>query len=229
MARITYSGLVTNIRGSVGGTTFQTNKYGFTIKNKANMVHPRTSLQGFQKLALSVAISQWTKLSDSTRTLWNTWATSFPQYAKHNPSAQLSGFNCFVRRQVYDLMYFGLDQSAMLTPEMVSYPLDTCTVALDQSGTVFTLTPTWNLADETLTCFYFITGPLKDSVNFVGTRPKYIGSNYNINDPINITQRWLNAYGDRHMTGYFVVVELQIVANSNGQVFARSQQRIQFT
>lgn len=192
------------------------------------MVHPRTSLQGFQKLVLSLAIKQWGSMSDAQRTLWGTWATTYPQYAKHNPSAQLSGYNCFIRRQVYDLMYFGLDQPALITPEFTSFPLDTCTVVLVQTGTVFKLRPTWVLADETLVCFYFITGPVQDSVNFVGTKPKYIASNYNINDELIITQRWLEVYGDRHMTGNTVIVELQIVGTTNGQVFARSRQRVTF-
>jgi hypothetical protein len=226
MARIQYSGLVTAINGSVGGTTFQTNKYGFTVKNKANMVHPRTSLQSNQKLALSVAITRWRALSSPQRSLWDSWALAYPQYAKHNPTAQLSGFNVFIKRMVFQLMFFGLDQPAITNPEFVTYPLDTCTVSPVRSGGLLYLRPVWSIADETLTCLYFMSNTLPPSVNFIGSKTRFIGSNYNINEDIDITTEYKVAFGIVPNVGTTCVIDLQIMANTNGQVFARSRQRV---
>ena len=76
MARIIYSALVTQIKGSVGGTTFQSNAYGFTIKNKASVVKPRTMLQERSKKFFASATGAWRKLSQTNRDTWVSWAAA---------------------------------------------------------------------------------------------------------------------------------------------------------
>ena len=67
MARITYSGLVTSIRGKVGGTVFQANAYGHTVKNSPNMVRPNTPDQQLSKVILSKAVKLWSEISQPER------------------------------------------------------------------------------------------------------------------------------------------------------------------
>jgi len=97
MARIVYSALIDNIRGSVGGTTFQKNAYGYTVKHKPNMIKPWTSDQLARQIAFSRAVKAWKQASTQTRNNWDSWAVTNPQYSKHNPNAVLSGFACFVK------------------------------------------------------------------------------------------------------------------------------------
>jgi hypothetical protein len=97
MARIIYGALVTSIRGSIQGTTFQRNAYGHTVKGKPNMVKPNSADQNRAKARFSAANQQWRTLSDSDRAAWNTYANTFPIPSRLNPDAYLSGLAAFVR------------------------------------------------------------------------------------------------------------------------------------
>ena len=74
MARIIYSALVTAIRGSVGGTTFQQNQYGSTIKNKPKMIRPRSNQQEKRKIYMTAATQAWGNLTVNRRNAYNTYA-----------------------------------------------------------------------------------------------------------------------------------------------------------
>ena len=101
MARVKYSAIVDSIDGSIGGTTFQKNRYGFTMRRKPNPAKPNSEAQRSSKLSMSTAQQEWIALSDSNRAAWNTYASTFPRAPKHNASATLNGFNYFIFYHLY--------------------------------------------------------------------------------------------------------------------------------
>jgi hypothetical protein len=105
MARITYSGLVTSINGSVGGTTFQNNAFGNTVKNKPVMARFNSELQRFNRRNLNTCVQAWGALTDSQRLAWNAWATAHPIYSKHNPSAVITGYQYFIAYNLRRLIW----------------------------------------------------------------------------------------------------------------------------
>lgn len=101
MARIKYSALVDSIRGSIGGTTFQGNQYGFTVRRKPNMTIPNRKLQNRQKPLIARATRAWRRLSDTERSAWSSFASSNPQPIKNDPAVSMSGYALFVRLNVF--------------------------------------------------------------------------------------------------------------------------------
>lgn len=97
MARIKFTALVESIRGTIAGTTFQRNAYGYTVKAKPNMVNPNTSYQSTRKAAFQAAQNAWKALTDTERGYWDTYAATYPTPSQHNPAAYLSGYALFVR------------------------------------------------------------------------------------------------------------------------------------
>lgn len=97
MARIKFTALVESIRGTIAGTTFQRNAYGYTAKSKPNMVNPNTASQTLRKQYFQQAQQRWLSLSAANRAAWNTYATTYPVPSHNNPAAYLSGYNLFVR------------------------------------------------------------------------------------------------------------------------------------
>jgi hypothetical protein len=96
MGRVKFGALVTEIRGSIGGTTFQSNAYGYTIKNKPCMIKPSSvSALNIQRIMREVTTA-WRGLTDIQRSSFVTYASTFPQYAKYNPSSLLGGYDIFV-------------------------------------------------------------------------------------------------------------------------------------
>lgn len=70
MAIIALSGLITDIRGSVGGTTFQRSGAGLIMRNKPQTVGQGTNSQSIQRVYQSQLNEQWLLLTDAQRLLW---------------------------------------------------------------------------------------------------------------------------------------------------------------
>ena len=226
MARITYSGLVTNIRGSIGGTTFQNNAYGFTVKNKANMVKPNTVNQNLAKLVFSVATKAWGQLTESDRANWNSWAATYPQFAKNNPSSVLSGFAVFTKQYANHLIHNGLSVTPINSPDFTLIPLDTVSFVLHNSGGILTLNTTWVINDESWDVNLYMSRPFGLAQNFSGTSPKFIKATSSADLAINLTTPYINAFGALPPINSVVFIDVQLYNPQNGQVPAKSSQRV---
>lgn len=88
MAKITYSGLVDEIKGSLGGSTIKGHKAGSILKQKTTPRRPRTQAQQRLRGLVSQLSGNWFSLSDTQKELWNKYASML--------SGSLSGFNAFV-------------------------------------------------------------------------------------------------------------------------------------
>jgi hypothetical protein len=226
MARIIYSGLVTSIRGSIGGTTFQNNAYGFTAKNKPNMIKPNSVPQSLSKIILSKAVKGWSTITDSDRASWNTFADTFPQFAKNNPSSQLSGYAAFVKW--HTTFFLGAGVGAAYVPEPVTAmpTIDTVIFSLSRVASVLTLAYNWTLADGEWQVNVYISRPFLASQNFIGTSPRFLISITNDDDSSNIASLYSALFGRLPNAGEVVNVEYELYPDAGGQVLARASQRL---
>jgi hypothetical protein len=101
MARIIYSALVNEINGTIRGTTFQRNRYGFSIKGKPNMIIPRSVVQTSRKLAIQSLSKQWNEAGATIRAYFNTYNTTYPTASRLNPSVNISGYNLYMSYGLY--------------------------------------------------------------------------------------------------------------------------------
>jgi len=97
MARIKFTALVQSIQGTIAGTTFQRNAYGFTVKSKPNMVRPTRIRQNLRKKVLADYSREWGSLTQTQRDEWISYAASFPIPSRLNPASDLNGYNYFCR------------------------------------------------------------------------------------------------------------------------------------
>lgn len=221
MARIKYSGLVDSIRGSIGGTTFQANRYGFTIKRKPNMIRPWTANQKEMQVYFSQAVRAWGQLDNTGRSNWDTFASTIPQYAKHNPSAQLSGFACFVKNHAYRFLGgVGVESSPGLTvPELpaLSYSLVLNTGVLSLNVTCSNSNEDWDI-------FCFLSRPFLPAQNFIGTRTRFIVYTTSDTQSLNITTAYAAKYGALPVVGARVALDTVLAMENGGQVNSRVQE-----
>ena len=226
MARIIYGALVDSIRGSIGGTTFQRNAYGFTCKRKPNMVRPWTSDQMIMQAAFSRAVKAWKEAASSTRINWETWAGVNPQYAKHNPSSVLTGFACFVKWHVQ--WFIGgnttIDANPLLTIPTV-FPV---TVKLILAAGVLTLDLTTS-GQESWNLNFSLSRPFGSAQNFIGTKTRFIKRMTDITGGFNITNLYTAKYGSLPAVGDRIAVDTVPYMEDTGAVLSRSQQIITVT
>lgn len=219
MARIIYSGLVTQIRGSVGGTTFQQNRYGFTVKNKPNANNPNTARQLTRKAGLQAVVSQWSQLTQASRDLWNSWAATYPQQSSKNPDAYLSGFNLYLRWAL----------NAQIDPANIPIfdPLDppesvgSIDITVDLGvGNVLTVDAVFGAVPTEYKMLIYMSRQVKQSQQFVGSWTRYIQT-VTFDDqpgPVDVTAAYTNIFGYTPDAGSYVAVELTIMQPATGYV-----------
>lgn len=95
MARILYTGIVSDIKGSIGGTTFQHNASGRIVKRRSDQKFALSSEQSSSAVKLASIVTRWRGLSVANRDLWNAMALAYPRYDKWGRLKTLSGFQYF--------------------------------------------------------------------------------------------------------------------------------------
>jgi hypothetical protein len=121
MARVQYGSIITTINGKVGGSVFQDNKYGKTMKNAPNMKNPNSEAVYEQQRLFAQATQTWRSLTEVQRTAFNTYASTYPQYAKHNSSAELSGYAIFIKWSLV-LLQVGYAINPEVVMESLTFP-----------------------------------------------------------------------------------------------------------
>lgn len=210
----------------MGGTTFQANKYGYTAKNKAKMTVPNSVEQRIRKLILTSATKNWSTMSQSGRDNWNTFAATFPQYSRNNPSALLSGFAVFVKWHAAEYLgqsnYTFVDDAPTLTPSV----MDTPSFQLVNDAGVLNLFSVWVISDESWNVNFFMSRPFLPAQNFVGTSPKFIFRGSSASTTVSITDAYTNIFGSIPPVGSIINVSYQMFEESGGKVLATANVRL---
>lgn len=221
MARIIYGALVESIRGSIGGTTFQRNAYGYTVKKKPNMIKPNTSWQQAQKIYFSQAVTAWNALTAAQRADWDSWASTYPQYAKYNPTSQLSGYAVFVRTHCYRFMA-GLPVDT--NPTFTTFAAATATISLEVAGGALTLVATDTNGNEDYRIMYFFSRPFSGSQNFIGTKTRFFTEEPSVGAlHWDVTAAWQAKFGTIPAVGQLVAWRVVFFGDGNGQVLAAQE------
>lgn len=221
MARIKYSGLIESINGSIGGTTFQDNKYGFTVKSKPNMVKPNTSRQSDRQLIFSKVIRSWRDLSVAQRDAYNNYASIFPQFSRHNPTSQLSGFNVYGK---YNSLRVLADISILKDAGVDKPVTDTLTFRIFRDGPDLFIDTFATIGDQSWSLLFFVSRRFPPSRNFIGTAPLFIAKGESANQFIVITGAYLNVFGSLPAIGETVAMSVSTIAADNPFVLARDSQ-----
>jgi hypothetical protein len=97
MARIKLGAIISSISGSMGGTTFQKNAYGMTMRNKPYPIHINNTSTSLIQQYLAYAQFLWRYMNDEQKGNFDRFSQFHPQYANHNKSSLLSGYNLFMK------------------------------------------------------------------------------------------------------------------------------------
>jgi len=220
MARIVYSGLVDSIRGSIAGTTFQGNKYGFTVKRKPRMVLPVSPLQQARKVILARVTKSYKSLSSVQVTSWDNFASTYPQYSKKNPEAELSGHALFIRINCWRLLAgLSILQTCSLT--LIDEPVWSV-----EPNTAFSTGVYLNWYSGELTDFsgwqflLFVSGTRPPTQKFKGSRARFMITGALANDTdYDFLPEYLAQYGYEPTADDIVVMRVLLFSLTSAQWF----------
>lgn len=99
MAQIKFGGGITAISGSIAGTTFGRNRFGFYARPRTKPVNPRSDRQVEARVRMQMLAQYWhsTAMSDAERGAWNTYAASVAMKNRLGETIFITGFNHFIR------------------------------------------------------------------------------------------------------------------------------------
>lgn len=206
MATVKFSGLITDLKGKIGGTSFQGSKVGTTLKsisyrrNGSKLTKADAGRVVNQKSLIAHLASTWRTLSNANRDSWNTGAVNYPFTNKYGDAYTGSGYQVFMHLNA-GLELFGVGaNNACPTPQTV----DTSAITgVTKDGT----------ADMTLTLGAAIPGnsylqvwatglkapgasPSKSEYKLINNYDSEAGASINIQDD------WEEVFGTQGTGGY---------------------------
>ena len=104
MARVQLSPIVTGLSGSIGGVTFQRNKYGITARQKP--IPPKslsTAQYNVRRIMITIQLA-WQALTDAQRLQWNRYLDYSGQTINNDKGVKLSGHALYIKYQLFRLL-----------------------------------------------------------------------------------------------------------------------------
>ena len=100
MARVKFSPIVTDIAGSIGGITFQRNKFGNTMRQKPLPLNPASDAQYNVRQKIAAIQAAWRALSDADRLQWDRFLSFSNQNIRRDRSVKMSGHALYLKYQL---------------------------------------------------------------------------------------------------------------------------------
>jgi len=170
MALIKLGAMVSELSGSIGGSTFARNRTGAYVRNRSIPVQPNTTRQQQVKSIMQQVVHHWQELlSDSERDQWKTYAAQISWNNVFGDEAKLTGYNHFVRTNTARLLC-GLEiveagPAVFTLPEADSTLSVAASAATQELTVTFDDTAAW--CDEDGAALAIYTGqPISPTRNF---------------------------------------------------------------
>ena len=227
MARIKYNTPIDEIAGSIGGTTFQANLYGFSVKRKPVPTLPNLPRQNSRKTAITIVAQNWIGLSSANKANWDTYAAAFPRPTRLDPSVDLNGFNFFC---AVHLLAIQALPAILNNPSGAQSTLTFLTTTITQVGAVLTWFTTFTSSAGTYLTHLYASRPISATSPIKRNKLRWIragvqSSNFNLpfQTPYNLIFDEIPVVGD------IIFVQEIFQRTTNGQIFEGAIQRITVT
>jgi hypothetical protein len=104
MARIKYGGIITDISGSVGGSTFQKSLFGNTLRNKPIPHKSATPSQLIVRSNMMQLHAAWSGLTNDQRLQWNRFINFSGQTIRKDSGVTMTGHDLFIKYNMFRLI-----------------------------------------------------------------------------------------------------------------------------
>ncbi len=206
MARIKYGSIATEIRGSIGGTTFQRNAYGYTIKNKPNMVRLQSESQNEIHRYMTAVSQRWLAITQVQRNHWEAFALAHPTPSVHNPDALLTGYTFFLKYNLIRAVsgVFLLDEP---TDGSLTLPPINPYVRKDPGGLL--VNPMSGALYLEWAYNVYLSPAVKATESYNVSKTRYVGHGNLSNSENDVTGLYQAAFGSLPSAGKVVFCEIQ--------------------
>lgn len=171
MAKVLTSGLLSDIRGQVGGSAFVKSAGGLILRNTPTPVNKNTVLQSSRKNITANLQWEWQRLTQSQRDCWVEWTKLNPITQIRDPDLFINAQQTFIKLNFYRLLY---NLAIIKDPVFDTNIIEPIGASLFiASGKLF-LSLTRPLNDSTELFILFLTFRVTPTINNPGTIFKII-------------------------------------------------------
>jgi|WetSurMetagenome_2_1015567.scaffolds.fasta_scaffold04315_2 hypothetical protein len=229
MARVVYSGIVTELKGSIGGTTFQRNASAAIARNKPYNFKNSSSYQQVIKGYMTQAATSWANASLSVKQAWNDFASANVKTNRWSGDKTVTGYQffiaCFINAKI-------AGQVPIVDNPIASWPSAPTSFNVLLSGGVLSIQFVEEFVSTDQYLFLFATPPVAAS-SLKQRKNLYLLSVLpaGVYSTLNITAYWCNAFNMLSMpavygSGYYVGVEIFAV---HSESFINSSHQLNIT
>lgn len=233
MALIKTSAIISDIRGKLNGSVFQSSLGGLILRTKSGSINRRTQNQNYLRAGIKQLQSSWTGLSVAQRAAWNAYATYRNVPQKRNPTLHQSGQNLFIAensvRWLLQDSYPNFSNTIQVNP-VFSLPNVPTTISLLylSTGNLFVeMDYSLTVADE---YFYIkLSEPLRESQPSQYNKLKVMQFTQSDGEDQDITLAYIAAWGRKPAFGDWINFETSFGTQLNNCLGATTRGRIQVT
>lgn len=182
-----------DLKGSIAGSTFQTNTSGAIVRHRPRVTRSSTPKQQLSHQRHQFWLAQWQALTQTQRDLWNVFAATYPKTDKFGNSRNLTGANWF--ESANSNRYLIL-QDPFLNPPAHVLPDDAppFTLTLTAEKIIVHLTASFDFTNNYL--LGWVAMPTLRSKTSINQIRRYIGNIPSTGNPnLDITTAWQTATG----------------------------------
>lgn len=223
MARIKTGAIITDIRGKIKGSVFQSGQGGLIMRNNPNPVNKRSNPQNAIRVVIGTLHNQWKGLGNGTRAQWDAFAQFTGTKQINDSNRILSGQQLFIKinsiRQLYGV-------GNLSNPVFSRFSLTPVTLQVQSTFGTLNIRSSRALvaADEFLSVK--LSTVVLDTVNNSSGRFKQIIFTSVDGIVQNITTQYTEIFGAIPSTGDSIFIEYLLHEKSNGLVQPIQSQRV---
>lgn len=224
MTRIKTTAFISDIRGSIAGSTFQNSLSGLTLKAKA---FPKRSLSAQAQKAKSVITylsQQWLSLTENQRNQWEVQAGFAPVAQRNNPERFINGQQLYMKYNAALYNQFSIAQNSV-SPSTSSLPVITLTVT--RSGAAILIDVSQAIDEANYFLAFRISAPQRSSQSNSKGGSKLIVLTFGNTTQVDIQTQYLALFGTRPLTGQFLTVEYQLISATSVNFSVRNKIKLQ--
>jgi len=215
MAIVKLSGLISEIKGKLGGSCFQSSQGGLVLKNITAKCWKNTEFQSKSNSYLLKCQNEWFNLSQNKRNEWNAYAL-FQKISQFNNKNRIcNGQQVFLKFNYYRLAY----NMAILTDPVYytpQFPIENISFYLSYDPTTFFFTITsWN---SEFFIAMLISAPIPESINNPGSKLKLLPFTTlnQLDQPI--TTEYTTIFGKIPVTDDFIFCKFAVINKNCGLI-----------
>jgi len=215
MARIIYNIGYSRLNRKIGGTTFQRNASGLTVKKTCNYSLPVSKEQVSRQSIFTKVNNNYKLLSSTDRSSWNDFAGTFDQYRHRYPFDELNGRELFFITNYIRLL---TGNNIVLNCFYWTYTVDTLSYSLRISGSDFILDVASFYGDLSWILSVSLSPPVSQGQlsNYRNFR-RMLGIS-NVSSSYFINYQYKASFGRIPFAGEKIGIRVFIVSKDSGQV-----------